>query len=722
MPYRPEQALVYQAVQDFAQRCLLGDRSLLWPERTAWTAQNVAEVKRRLVDAPLFGTGNFEGKLLDQMRGASEGQWMIIADTFYVYYLPSSSITLNRKQEKIDWARSQAGLPAPATDAWEVQTHGFTRTGQRFNLKYAQFWLILLFANDIKQRPDAGEILVEPQRLQRVLDTVLESLPNRLDRAADMRHALLHMLFSDRYERIISTGDKDAIIRTFGPRVSESLPPDRDTALVAIRQALAPEYGAQFDYYDETIKPLWRGVVQPSQPLPLRPEPAETSGQAAPVAAREPEPLGSSEVAEVLNVLAYTRNVVLYGPPGTGKTYLAGRVARALVEPQLRQAVPEASRLQRAIEELPFYDVLALALYPGRGALPVSDLLNTALVQARFQLMPVSHPREAVWNNLQSHTSPESRTVNVSRRAEPYLFDKDAQSRWMLTPAGREYVGQSLAESLARLTAPPGVTARVEDFVTWTTFHQSYAYEDFVEGIRPQASDAGELSYPVVPGALREICARAEASPHNRYVLVIDEINRGNIAKVFGELITLLEDDKRGQLTVRLPYSRQLFSVPPNLYLLGTMNTADRSIALLDVALRRRFAFVGLAPQPELLAGGGVEITEATLDLESLLRGLNARIRQHLGPDYEIGHSYLLKVKAAPAERRLAVLEFVWNNQIVPLLQEYFYSQPDKLREVLAPFILDEADVGDSAPGIGPDLGRATGDELLFALSRLSTA
>ena len=173
---------------------------------------------------------------------------------------------------------------------------------------------------------------------------------------------------------------------------------------------------------------------------------------------------------------------------------------------------------------------------------------------------------------------------------------------------------------------------------------------------------------------------------------------------------------------MRLPYSGVNFTVPRNLFVIGTMNTADRSIALLDVALRRRFAFVGLTPEPELLAGAVVRSPESEVALDALLRGLNRRIRQHLGPDYEIGHSYLLRVKAADEDRRLDVLEFVWNNQILPLLREYFYSQPDKLREVLAPFIVDDADDDDGALGGSPELGRATGEELLFALSRLSSA
>jgi 5-methylcytosine-specific restriction protein B len=197
-----------------------------------------------------------------------------------------------------------------------------------------------------------------------------------------------------------------------------------------------------------------------------------------------------------------------------------------------------------------------------------------------------------------------------------------------------------------------------------------------------------DVRYAVVPGIFRRICARAEeawqAQGENapRYLLIIDEINRANIAKVFGELITLVEDDKRlgapNHVRVTLPYSGEVFGVPPNLYIVATMNTADRSIALLDVALRRRFAFVEVMPDPSLLhAAGGV-------DVAALLSRLNQRLSVLLDRNYQIGHSFFLDVHSLPG------LRFAWYYRIVPLLQEYFASDQERLRAVLGKdFVVD---------------------------------
>ena len=240
--------------------------------------------------------------------------------------------------------------------------------------------------------------------------------------------------------------------------------------------------------------------------------------------------------------------------------------------------------------------------------------------------------------------------------------------------------------------------------IEFVTFHQSYSYEDFVEGIRPTLDNKNiseniqsieenkkDLKYTLYSGIFKNICERAESNLDKNYVLIIDEINRGNISKIFGELITLLEPSKRlgetEELKIRLPYSGEEFGVPKNLYILGTMNTADRSIALLDVALRRRFNFIEMPPRYNLLEEK-IEVKNDKIDLEELLKAINTRIEFLLDKDHLIGHSYFLNIKS------FEDLKAIFKNSIMPLLQEYFYNDFEKIKFVLngeeTNFIIDK--------------------------------
>ena len=214
--------------------------------------------------------------------------------------------------------------------------------------------------------------------------------------------------------------------------------------------------------------------------------------------------------------------------------------------------------------------------------------------------------------------------------------------------------------------------------IAMVTFHQSFSYEDFVEGIRPKLEGDDGIGYELRLGVFKQIANAAGADPERRYVLIIDEINRGNIPKIFGELITLIEDSRRlgepDETTLILPYSNEDFGVPKNLYIIGTMNTADRSILLLDTALRRRFNFIEMMPDPkhELISGDVGEV-----DARKMLKAMNERISLLLDREHQIGHTYLFKVT------NLKSLSDKFRNAIFPLLQEYFYDDWSKIRAVL---------------------------------------
>ncbi len=217
------------------------------------------------------------------------------------------------------------------------------------------------------------------------------------------------------------------------------------------------------------------------------------------------------------------------------------------------------------------------------------------------------------------------------------------------------------------------------------SFHPEYGYEDFIEGYRPSSNVHGQLTFALKPGVFRKLCDDAARAPDLDFYIIVDEINRGDVPRIFGELLTLLERDKRGH-PVELSASGEVFRVPPNVYVVGTMNTADRSIALLDIALRRRFGFVELMPDYEVLRDASV----AGLPLGAWLEDLNSRIRALGGGDArnrQIGHAFLLD-RNGPISRP-EQLAAVLRDDIVPLLEEYSYDDFDQLVELLGAKLVD---------------------------------
>ena len=323
--------------------------------------------------------------------------------------------------------------------------------------------------------------------------------------------------------------------------------------------------------------------------------------------------------------------------------------------------------------------------------------------------------------------------------------------------------------------------------VGFVVFHPSYSYEEFVEGVKARVEN-GNIVYYVGEGIFKELCRKAynalidaeelkefglrkweehgesgvggglpeltnEAKEAVKaivdggncpsFYLVIDEINRGDVSKIFGELISLLEEDKRlfaeNELVVTLPYSKERFGVPPNLYIIGTMNTADRSIALIDVALRRRFGFMELMPDYKLLMKE-LNIKDADTpdsildwskdDLEHDLKKLAVRVLYVLNQkiqliydrDHQIGHSYFLRMKDGDEEN---VLMEIWYNEVLPLLNEYFYNDWEKLKFLLGDFV-EEKRVEVSGGGLVDEdaaifeFRRLKGEEFKDALVRLA--
>jgi 5-methylcytosine-specific restriction protein B len=224
---------------------------------------------------------------------------------------------------------------------------------------------------------------------------------------------------------------------------------------------------------------------------------------------------------------------------------------------------------------------------------------------------------------------------------------------------------------------------RLFPLIETVTFHPSYSYQDFVEGITVETNNKN-IEYTVKDGIFKKICKRAIDNPNYNYVLIIDEINRGDISSIFGELFTLLEDKKRlgenEELKINLPYSKdnkgnpEKLAVPKNLYILATMNTVDKSIALIDVALRRRFEFIECMPNYDL---EDLQQKINDVNLSKLLQSINNRIAILKNEHYQIGHSYFLNIT------KIEELTEIFKTKIIPLLQEYFYDDWQSICAVL---------------------------------------
>jgi 5-methylcytosine-specific restriction protein B len=428
---------------------------------------------------------------------------------------------------------------------------------------------------------------------------------------------------------------------------------------------------------------------------------------------------------EVEEALERRGQVILYGPPGTGKTYSArraaiwwldgssansaaaavlsddeefarrerhydrarnqGRVWFMTANPsewswqQLAESGSVEFRLGRLKRNYPA--VRAGDLVIGYESTPVKRVTAIARMTGEFD---PDGPPEAALSLEHVSSVPDGFTYNdlqsdpILAQSEPARF-RCQGTLFELTAVEADRALALLIGSNPSLEAVAGPSVQR---LTRVTFHPSYTYEDFVEGYRPRSTGNAGLELSLSDGVFKVLCSAASADPDHRYVLLIDEINRGNIPKIFGELITIVEKDKRG-LTIKLPQSGDALAVPPNLAVIGTMNTADRSIHLLDTALRRRFGFIELLPDSQLLAGA----TAGALALDVFLDSLNEKLREPVGREKQIGHAFFYEAgQVVDAPEAFGAL---FRHELLPLLQEYLYEDYRELAQLLGTEIVD---------------------------------
>jgi hypothetical protein len=370
-------------------------------------------------------------------------------------------------------------------------------------------------------------------------------------------------------------------------------------------------------------------------------------------------------------------NQISYGPPGTGKTYHLKKNLFPVYTSQ-KSSITRDEFLNNVFKNIPWWKVMALVIHK-EGLSKVSDIREHEFILAKERMSNSTTVKQTIWGSLQEHTVYSCENVNVKTRQKPLVFYKEEDASWLFDEEGLDQIKDELDGLLDEINSFESKGDIIINRYEFVTFHQSYSYEDFIEGIKPIMGDEadGEIQYEIKDGVFKELCNRAEKDPENNYAIFIDEINRGNVSSIFGELITLIEGDKRlgaeNEMTATLPYSRESFGVPKNLHIYGTMNTADRSVEALDTALRRRFTFEERMPNPSLLKDKQI----GAVYLEDLLNTINDRIEVLIDRDHTIGHAYLINVKT------MDELKLAFKDKIIPLLQEYFYGDYGKIGLVL---------------------------------------
>lgn len=423
--------------------------------------------------------------------------------------------------------------------------------------------------------------------------------------------------------------------------------------------------------------------------------------------------------------------VILYGPPGTGKTYLARKFIswkNAKDELFKEGQNPLKTWLMVASEKADTFrweDILDGKTVKWKVRTVVRNFKNARKGEkilcyrgksSKNALMGISEVVEEFHED-----SIVVKGIRTFKEEIPFDEYKDT-TEYLSTQAGKmknrgtmfevndEFVNW-VKETLNEYGDQESANI-LGDYVTKNnleicTFHPSYQYEDFIEGFKPIQSDNGMIAFQLEKGIFQRFANKAEENDDTSFYFIIDELNRGNVPKIFGEMITLLEMDKRG-VEVRLPLSKEMFSVPKNLFLIGTMNTSDRSIKMMDAALKRRFAFIECMPNYQLI--------HKPIDLLSITPGdilcsINEKLIHLQGRDKQIGHAYFMK----DGEQVTSITEIkeIFQLEIIPLIQEYCFDDYNQLAEIIGEDFVDVDEMS-----INTELLNGTDDAFIQALEK----
>jgi len=680
-----------------------GDGSLLTPGEPVWTLANLDELEQNYVDKPDTGGDGFFEKLKRQLAGTSPAVVQLFAELLILNVLPIINVggPLKVKQVRsvLDMSSEPVTLPSDVEAA--LLGGGVFHGGQAFtSYRWAQLAYLIELARHFKSLPEQrrNEALADPL----IFRDEVSAVPTG---QGAQRQALLYLAFPHFFLPVVKTEHRTALRDAFADDYLTDPSGEVDIDLARIYAAITEAEGGHVDLYAAPWSDRWQKTSSPG------PEPTDQVRHAWKVHGSNVK--GQDMVPAWRSKQSVSLAASLLRPIDSDVTR---DELKAFVDEDYRSS-GYAARQEKFDE---FYTFLK-RMHPDDLVVTISQGMvhfGTVTGPAEFtssrdgqsnlrrSVKWFAHP--CPWSeipgDIAARLSAQGEVLDLSQHLEELLALAERRPRRpgpaaVHLPnatqelADRIHVGLDWLQDCVELLrerrqlifyGPPGTgKTYIAQQLAWhvtdkgnvklVQFHPAYSYEDFFEGFRPQGGAGGQIGFTLKAGPLRSLVDKAAENPEAAYVLIIDEINRGNLPKIFGELYFLLEYRDQAIDLMYSSDSAEPFSLPKNIFVIGTMNTADRSIALVDTALRRRFAFLPLHPSEQptrgilrsWLAANGYDSTLADLHDE-----LNARISD---TDFKIGPSYFMRVKIATDTTGKA-LELMWRTDILPLLEEHHFG------------------------------------------------